>query len=127
MKKAALYLLLPTALATTSCKKETVSADHNLFVDIQYGFDNDQVAVFIDGQQVFNNSVTSNPSLGWATSLLSSIEESGAHIIKVVINNQHTYPKVFSLNKDTWLGVGYFSGPVRDIKVIVSDKPFAYD
>jgi hypothetical protein len=123
MKKAALLLLFAAGLSASSCKKDSDPSHFNLFVDLQYRFDNDLVAVYIDGKELFNDTVTSHEVVGFALRV-PSIQKRGQRELKIVVNNQETVTKTFSLFHDTWIGVGY--DDQHKIRLTVFYRPLAY-
>jgi hypothetical protein len=130
MKKHSLLLLFAASLAVLSCKKESgqspepgSGAKYNLNVHLWNSFENDQVAVFIDGVEIFKDKITTNPSLGLAGTA-SSLRGSGAHIISIKVNNFLVGKKTVVLNNELWVGVNYEAGKFN---FTLSELPFLYD
>ena len=124
MKKMAICLLLTATLTTFSCKKEHQPENHNVHIDLQGWFDNDQVTVFIDGKQTFSGTATTNITLGWAGSTSSTLR-SGLHTIKVMVNNNQSASRPFALNNELWIGVNL--GVQKNFEFIVSKYAFNYE
>jgi hypothetical protein len=125
MKKFTCFLLLAVSMATISCKKEKTSNEKfALHVDLQYSFDNDKVQIFIDGKEVYNNIVSTNDLLGFAAGF-SLEKESGLHTLSVKLNDNITDAKIFTLDKELYIGVSH--GSVEGFRFRIQDTPFGYD
>jgi hypothetical protein len=124
MKKSALLFLLVAVLAGSSCKKESVTGEHNIDVDMQFGFDNDQVAIYIDEEEKYNSVITSNNAIGFA-STVPGVLKAGTHVIKAVMNNDITITRVFFLHEDLYIGVSHLGG--NKMEIMVQDEPFIYE
>lgn len=125
MKKITCCLLLALSFAFVSCKKEkTTNESYILHIDLQYSFDNDKVQVFIDGKEEFNNTVSTNPILGFASGF--SIEkESGRHTVAVKLNGKSSPARVFVIDEELYLGISHTEED--SFRFRFSDKPFGYD
>ena len=125
MKKITCCLLLVMSLAVVSCKKEkTTNELFTLHIDLQHSFDNDKVQVFIDGKEEFNNTVSTNHIIGFASGF--SIEkESGTHTVAVKLNGKSSVTKGFVIDKELYLGISHTEE--QSFRFRFSDKPFGYD
>ena len=124
MKKSALLFLLAAVITASSCKKESDTGDHTVFIDMQYGFDNDDVTIYIDGEEKFEGNITSNPTLGLAHRI-SSLQNGGTHMLKIVVNNGRSATVPFSIKKDLYIGVG--NSTSNSFEFDFQNTPFAYD
>ena len=128
MKLQALFpviLLISSLSFFTSCDKDadakTLPAQaYTLGVDLQGGFDKDQVTVYIDDKKIFNNVVSTNNLLSLAASVTTS-NTKGEHTIKVVVNDTQTGSEKFTFEKDTWIAVRNIKG-----KIAFSYSPTRY-
>ena len=122
-KIAFLFLAL---ILLWSCKEENVNTSI-VRLDVQSSFNQDNVEITIDNNEIINKQLQTNNLLGVCDDGRISIKLSeGNHVIKIMINNLTTKTETFSLNKVLYIGVNYVR-QTKEISVIYSDNPFGYD
>lgn len=123
-----IVFILTLVLLLSSCDDD--KKEFSLVVAVQSSFDQDQVQVFIDGEEIVNRKLQTNYSVGVCfldgeAGLNMGIAE-GNHLIKVSINNTVTETAEFNVNNDLYIGINYDQQTSR-ISFIYANEPFAYD
>ncbi|WP_315817501.1 hypothetical protein [Paraflavitalea speifideaquila] len=110
----------------TGCKKnkETATGEtHKLVLAANSTFHNDDVEIYIDGQSVYHQRVTTS-TVGFAGS--TQLDEGhGNHSIKVVINGNLSKSSTFTMTAKKYIGINY--DQANEILIILRDEPFVYD
>ena len=86
-------------------------------------FNDDQVGVYIDGDEIFNGKITTSISIGLAQQI-STQRKFGLHLIEVRVNGVRSKRSPFYLEKETWIGVVFNEG---QYKFTVSKKGWRYN
>jgi hypothetical protein len=105
-----------------SCKKST----QKISIDLQSGFRNDKVRVFVDGEEYMNSYFTTREHLGVAGGSEEKIIQSGKHELKIIINESIIQTEAFTVKSDLYIGISYFKDSGR-INFNYSSQPFFYD
>ena len=97
---------------------------HALHVALQEGFSHDEVAVSLDGEQVYRaKDISTRHQVGLAASFDVNAE-AGSHAIEVRLPRRSDLSRLqpVSVSGDTWLGISLQSHGKFDIRV--SEAPF---
>ena len=104
-----LFAMLVGSLILTSCSESGVNHNEEevpLHVHIESWFQNDGVMIRIDNELVFNEEVTTNPSLGLAKTIDLNVS-SGEHRIEARMNDRIIVSETFNPVETPWLCVYY--------------------
>ncbi len=125
MKKFIIFSLLATSLFY-SCTKKTDAI--TLGVDVQSSFNQDNVRVTIDGQELLHKDLQTNYVLGFCyqDGQLITATKSGEHEITVTVNNITTKTETFNLQNNLYIGINYNS-QTNEISFIYSGQRFLYE
>ncbi len=93
-------------LMATSCQNGTINEDERVYLHIQSSFSNDQVQVKFDGNEVYNNLVSTNHVLGLAD-VDSTTLTSGNHEIAVIVNNTFTHTELFNHDQAPYICINF--------------------
>jgi hypothetical protein len=109
MKKAPGVIIL-FVMALTACSDHAYESQ-NLSIDIQSGFEQDDLQLFIDDVELFRGIAQTNYALG-VCSIDGTISHSknlsaSRHKIKVILNGTTTATHFVMLNRDLYVGVNY--------------------
>jgi hypothetical protein len=99
---------------------------HALHVALQEGFTHDEVAVSLDGAQVYRaTDISTRQQVGLAASF-DVHAEAGSHAIEVRLPRRNDLSRLqpVSVSGDTWLGISLRPNGQFDIRV--SETPFGY-
>ncbi len=99
---------------------------HALHVALQEGFAHDEIAVSLDGAQVYRaDDISTRQQIGLAASFAVNAN-AGSHSIEVRLprRNDISRTQAVSVNSDTWLGVSLLPNGQFDIRI--SATPFGY-
>jgi hypothetical protein len=99
---------------------------HALHVALQEGFAHDEVAVSIDGAQLYHeDDISTRQQFGLAQSFDAQVT-AGTHALEIRLPRRSVLRRVQSLtvSRDTWLGISLRSDGRFDIRV--SATPFGY-
>jgi len=99
---------------------------HALHIALQEGFAHDEVAVSLDGAQLYHaDDISTRQLLGLAGTFDAQVLP-GQHAIEVRLPRRRTLRRIQSLSVsgDTWLGISLRPDGVFDIRVSVI--PFGY-
>ena len=124
MKKTILSIPL-VLLLLGGCRKTSNPTVFDLGVDMQSSFDKDRVQVVIDNQPLLNTQVTTNQTLGLATSISTAATE-GKHSIKVIVNDSTVKTESFSQSGPLYLGINYDKA-AKTVSIAYSTKRFLYN
>lgn len=117
--------MLLTALIFNACNSTDSATTDPLHIHLQGGFDHDHVNISVDGNTVFEDTVTTNNVLGLAHSF--DIEKNhGTHQIGVNVNNVVSVIDSFDLNSELWVGITYFDF-TDNITIEYSNIPYMYE
>jgi hypothetical protein len=97
---------------------------HALHVALQEGFAHDEVAVSLDGEQVYRaTDISTRQQVGLAASFAVNAE-AGSHAIEVRLPRRNDLSRLqpVSVSGDTWLGISLQPNGKFDIRV--SAEPF---
>jgi len=109
----------------TSCNEKAVTVDSEIYIHLQGGFNDNDVKVSIDGNQVYHKQhITTNNLLGLAD-VDSTLQQNGDHSIRVDIDSTITYVQSFTLQNTIWCGINL--NPNDSTVFIFSDEKFLYD
>jgi hypothetical protein len=123
MKKTILFTSL-VVLLFAACRKTSNPTMFDLGVDVQTTFDKDNVQVLIDNQPLLNTEVTTEPLLGFATSISTNNSE-GKHTIKVIVNGNTIKSEDFTQTGDLYVGINY-KKTANTVDFSFSSHPFVY-
>ena len=124
MKKTILSIPL-VLLLLVACRKTSNPTVFDLGVDMQASFEKDHVQVMIDNQPLLNTQVTTNQTLGLATSISTAATE-GKHSIKVIVNDSIVNTGTFSQSGDLYIGINY-DKTAKTVSIAYSTKRFLYN
>ena len=99
---------------------------HALHVALQEGFSHDDVAVSLDGAQVYRGQdISTRQQIGLAASFDVNAD-AGSHAIEVRLPRRNDLSRLqsVSVSSDTWLGISLRPNGQFDIRV--SATPFGY-
>jgi hypothetical protein len=109
------------------CGDEHVNlVTHQVGVDLQSSFSNDQADVFLDGERILHGKFTTLDVLGVCPEgrKVTNLAE-GFHVLKVVVNNR-VVRETFTITGDQFIGIQFERTP-GTITTLYSDHPFLYD
>ena len=123
-------LLFIASIVMPGCKKnhepENPSGEKfSLSLAAHHSFNNDRLVIYVDGKPVFNEKVTSNPTIGYAGGTKVTVN-AGQHTIKVVINGIVTKKQSITVSADVYVGINY-KVQGSQVSFLVQDHPFGYD
>lgn len=126
MKKIiGLPALLFAAFVFNACNPADSATTQPLHIHLQGGFDHNYVKIDIDGNTVFEDTVTTNNVLGLAHSF--DIEKNhGTHQVGINVNNMASAIDTFDLHSELWLGITYFDF-TDNITIEYSNIPYMYE
>lgn len=124
MKKTILSIPL-ALLLLVACRKTSNPTVFDLGVDMQSSFNKDRVQVVIDNQPLLNTQLTTNETLGLATSISTAATE-GKHSIKVIVNDNTVKTESFSQSGPLYLGINYDKS-AKTVSIRYSTYRFVYD
>jgi hypothetical protein len=99
---------------------------HALHIALQEGFAHDEVAVSVDGAEVYHgDDISTRRQIGLADAFDMNID-AGAHAVEVRLPKRDALRRVQSVRVegDTWLGISLKSDGRFDIRVAAA--PFGY-
>jgi hypothetical protein len=99
---------------------------HALHVALQEGFSHDEVAVSLDGEQLYHgDDISTRQQIGIAGSFDAQVNP-GTHAIEVRLPRRGALRRIRSLSvrSDTWLGIALRADGICDIRISVT--PFGY-
>jgi hypothetical protein len=116
-----------TILVLQSCENHQTQQDpQKAYLHLQNGWNNDDVRIDIDGNEVYHNdSVLTNNVLGFADSD-STTQTYGNHEIKVDVNNGFIYTEHFDLHQTMWIGMS-LNPSDSSLNFMYSTEPYLYD
>ena len=95
-----------------------------LGIDLQEGFESDQVVIDINGQEFFRQEkVETKLLLGYGETLIFQVPQGNTTIIVSLPQKKQEKTIKLDLKKDTYLGI---SVTPSGLEYITSDKPFFY-
>lgn len=124
MKKTILSIPL-VLLLLAACRKTNNPTVFDLGVDMQASFEKDRVQVVIDNQPLLNTQLTTNHTLGLATSISTAATE-GKHTIKVIVNDSTVKTDSFTQSGDLYIGINY-DKTAKTVSIAYSTHRFVYD
>ena len=126
MKKVIPVLLFLAINILYSCKKDVTNL--TVGIDVQSSFNNDNVQLLIDGNQLMNRPLQTDYALGvcYVDGQIVLTKNKGTHEIKVVVNNTITKTETFSLSNALYIGINY-DRQIQKISFIYSHTRFMYD
>jgi hypothetical protein len=92
-------------------------------IDLQGGFSENGVLIFVDGRKKFSKTVTTNPATGLAARLEFAWEKPELLLGVIVEDQKQEWRCKLDLKSGTNIGVNRIEGRVR---IIQSDTPFGY-
>ena len=129
MKKKTYLIILLLVWVLLSCKDEPAK-NFNLAVDVQGGFEQDDLQVFIDNEELLNAKVQTNQVLGVCNvnGKISHVKNliEGKHEIKAVLNGSITLTQSVTLHNNLYIGVNY-NRQESKFYFNQSNQPFGYD
>jgi hypothetical protein len=128
MKKTHVVIIL-CIITLGSCRDHGYESQ-NLTIDIQSGFEGDDLQVLIDDVELFRGTAQTNNllgvcSIGGTTSHTKNLS-AGGHKIKVILNGSTTATHSVILNSDLFVGVNY-DRQQSTFSFIESGEHFGYD
>jgi hypothetical protein len=128
MKKVYLMLMAISCMVC-SCKDDDAQ-QYKIGVSVQSDFEQDNVQVLIDGQEIINQKLQTIDLLGVClidnNTEVSVSRREGGHSIKVIVNNVVTKTEKFTLYQNRYIGINY-NQQTNEITFLYSDQPFVYD
>lgn len=96
-----------------------------LRIDLQSGYSDTQVKIFLDNYTVFDDKVSTNDVVSVAAIIPLEVN-AGTHYLKVTVNNLLTKETLFTIGDALYIGVNYSSSNLN-IMFNFSDSAFLYD
>ena len=96
-----------------------------LRIDLQSGYSDTQVKIFLDNYTVFDDKVSTNDVVSVAAIIPLEVN-AGTHYLKVTVNNLLTKETLFTIGDKLYIGVNY-SPSNLNVMFNFSDSAFLYD
>jgi hypothetical protein len=121
-----IILLLLATLSTCNKSVEPVAQEPaDLFrIDLQDGFSNTPVKIFIDNSLLFADTVTTNYVISLAAIIPAQITK-GMHILRTTVDNSITKDTTFTIVDTLYIGVNYNANSLS-ISYHFQHSPFFY-
>ncbi len=108
--KILLPIFIFIAIVLSSCKKDEKGSGviYPLHLHLEAGFDNDSVKLYIDGNRVFNDVVTTSPLIGLAEAIIIQQPE-GVFEMTIEVNNREMAVEDILIDEELYVLMNFYN------------------